>query len=94
MEKTPAWEAQLWAELDALPVEQQIVEAGELIIYITHNLLTALSHYRGDAAERAVSQPGMNPALVADHIGSRRTVIERLVSASRQRKREAEAVGG
>lgn len=77
------WVKALWDELNDLSDEQQIVESGELITYVTHVLLTQLSEYRCDAALRCLEKPGASLDSVAESIGSRRSVIERLVSRAR-----------
>lgn len=81
------WVKALWDELNDLSDEQQIVESGELITYVTHTLLTQLSEFRCDAALRAIEAPGSDPQAVADAIGSRRSVIERLVARARADQR-------
>lgn len=88
---TPAWETQMWEELNSLPAEQQIVVSGQYISLITHQVLTALSNFRGDAAERALAEVDGNAEVLADRIGSRKAVIERLASGARVRRRQKEA---
>jgi fatty acid desaturase len=87
------WETQLWDELNSLPVQQQIVVSGQIMTHITHHLLTELAEFRRDAALRAVEELGQDPASVAESIGSRRSVIERLAADARAAKREKRAHG-
>lgn len=89
MQEQAQWETELWNELNALPPDAQIVVSGQVISHITHDLLTRLSDFRCDAAQRAVEEPGMDAGRVADKVGSRRSVIERLAARSRANKRAA-----
>lgn len=78
-----AWEETMWAELDALPAEEQIVITGEWITRMTQTLLPALGGRRREKVLEVLAQPGWDYSRLADSIGARRTTIMRLAEEGR-----------
>ncbi len=74
------WEAELWKYLESLPIEEKIVQAGELIIYVNGELLPKLGNFRRLRTREAVHQEGMSVGLLADKIGARASTVRRLVT--------------
>lgn len=83
-----AWEEAMWAELEAQPVPQQIVMAGELIELMQQGLVPKLGQLRREAVLRLLNEPGMDATRLAEQIGSRRTTIMRLAEEGRALRRE------
>lgn len=81
------WEQQLWAEIEALPIEQRVIVYAEAIMYITRELLSKLGDRRRELILQMLDQPDMDAMKVAELIGSRRKTVQRLADEGRQRLR-------
>lgn len=86
-EELPQWEKQLWAEIEALPVDKRIITYGEVIMYITRELLSKLGDRRRELVLELLDDPEMDATKVAELIGSRRKTIQRLADEGRARLR-------
>lgn len=77
------WEETMWAQLDALPADEQIITTGEWITRMTQTLLPALGGRRREKVLEVLAQPGWDYSRLADSIGARRTTIVRLAEEGR-----------
>ena len=86
-----SWENALWNELEALTPDQQIIQSGTTISYITSTLLPKLADYRRATIQTEMRKPGTTAGTLADRIGTRASTIKRLASEAHQRSRSEEA---
>lgn|SRR5574338_918293 len=84
----PHWEDVLWDDLLAMSPDEQIIASGEWITHITQTLLTRLGRHRRLAVIKALSEDGVDAAVLADRIGGRRTTLERLAAEARALRRD------
>lgn len=83
------WEEALWSYLDKLNLEESIIQAGELIVYINGELLPAMANYRRQRVLTAVRVQGIKPGILADRIGARASTVRRLVTEAQADSRAA-----
>ena len=84
-----SWETTLWDELEALDSDQQIIQSGTTISYITSTLLPKLADYRRQVIQTEMRKPGTTAGTLADRIGTRASTIKRLAAEAHQRNKEA-----
>ncbi len=82
----PAWADSLWAELNNLSQEEQIIASGDWITYITGQLLVQLGRHRRLAIVDAL-KGDVDEGVLADRIGGRRTTLQRLAAEGRTIKK-------
>lgn len=79
----PSWEDQLWQGLDDLDAVGQVRAAGELIMYLTQELIPSLAKLRKLKVVEALMREGMDSTMLAETIGTRRSTISRLATEGR-----------
>jgi hypothetical protein len=82
------WEEELWAELDAMPQTEQIIQAGGWITHITQRLLPELGRRRRQVVLEVLAAPDWDATRLAEEIGARRSTITRLAEEGRAAARE------
>ena len=82
------WEQCLWDELEPLPEAEKFIAYGEVITYITRELLPRLGEERRALVLAMLEVPGTDATKVAEMTGSRRIAITRLANEGRARRRE------
>lgn len=78
-----AWEEAMWAELEEMPLEQQVVACGEWITHMVQSLLPRLGKVRRERIVQVLKQEGWDATRLAETIGSRPGTIARLAEEGR-----------
>lgn len=86
----PAWANSLWAQLEDMSLEDQIINSGDWITFITGDLLVQLGRHRRLAIVEAL-KGDIDEGVLADRIGGRRTTLQRLAAEGRTIRKHEEA---
>lgn len=84
---TQQWVEAMWTELDSMPLEQQVVAAGEWITLMTQELLPQLGKQRRARIVEILKQDDWDAIKLAETIGSRPSTITRLAEEGRAQER-------
>lgn len=84
------WEVTLEETFQEFEPVERLIHYGDIIMYVTRELLPRLSEERRDLILEILADPQMDDTKLAEMIGSRRTTIRRLATEGRQRLREQE----
>lgn len=84
-----AWKQALWQRLDSQSPEDQFVEAGEIISWITYNLLPDLGVRRRDCIVDLKDEKDWDVIQIAQHFGMRRSTVVRLLDEGRSARKQA-----
>jgi len=82
------WEEQLWKEMQGKGQVDAFITYGELIMYVTRELLSKLGDARRDLVLQMLEQHEGDATKVAEMTGSRKITILRLADEGRARLRK------
>jgi hypothetical protein len=79
----------MWAELDDMAPEDQVVACGEWITKMTQEVLPKLGKVRRQRIVEILHQEGWDAIRLAETIGARPSTISRLASEGRANRKGA-----
>lgn len=86
---TSKWEEAMWAELEQMSPQDQVVATGEWITMMTQQLLPALARHRRLTVVAILESDDWDATKLAETIGSRPGTIQRLAEEGRAALRQS-----